>query len=246
MVSSIGADGGLAAAQRDGQLADRAAFPPQDQGGVRAGVVAVQRDVHLIEQGAQQLLAVLVGGGRGVPDGAEVIAEGEDRLFLLRGQGFRVGRPGGGRARPRRRPARGARSPIRLQAAGDQPVVRVDGPVAALGPGGVVAGLLDLALVLGQGRSWPCSSWSAAAVERHSGFRCCGRLAALGLPMRGVLPGGGGGLSAAAPCRSGDGLASLSSRVVRGLGAGREVDCVGDGRGPPASSFGHVVGRAAG
>ena len=40
--------------------------------------------------------------------------------------------------------------PFALQAAGDQPVVRVDGPVAALGPAGVVAGLLGLALVLGQ------------------------------------------------------------------------------------------------
>jgi hypothetical protein len=40
--------------------------------------------------------------------------------------------------------------PLGFQAAGDQPVVGVDGPVAALGLGGVVAGLLDLALVLGQ------------------------------------------------------------------------------------------------
>ena len=40
--------------------------------------------------------------------------------------------------------------PFGFQAAGDQPVVRVDGPVAALGPGGVVAGLLDLAALLGQ------------------------------------------------------------------------------------------------
>jgi hypothetical protein len=38
-----------------------------------------------------------------------------------------------------------------FEAAGDQPVVWVDGQVAALGPGRVVAGLLDLALVLGQG-----------------------------------------------------------------------------------------------
>src|SRR5215471_4521075 len=53
---------------------------------------------------------------------------------------------------------------------------------------------------------------------------------------------GRGGSSAAAPCRSGDGLASVSSRVVRG----RDGDRVGNGRGPPASSFGHVVGRAAG
>jgi len=41
--------------------------------------------------------------------------------------------------------------PFAFQAAGDQPVVRIDGPVAALGPGRLVAGLLDLAFVLGQG-----------------------------------------------------------------------------------------------
>ena len=40
--------------------------------------------------------------------------------------------------------------PFGFQAAGDQPVVRVDGAVAALGPGGLVAGLLDLAAVLVQ------------------------------------------------------------------------------------------------
>lgn len=38
-----------------------------------------------------------------------------------------------------------------FEASGNQPVVRVDGQVAALGSGRVVAGLLDLALVLGQG-----------------------------------------------------------------------------------------------
>src|SRR5271165_5951317 len=53
---------GLRAAQRDSQLADRAAFPPQDQAGVRVRVVAAGGDVDLIEQGAQQLLAVLIGG----------------------------------------------------------------------------------------------------------------------------------------------------------------------------------------
>ena len=39
----VGADLRLRAAQRDGQLADRAAFPPQDQAGVRVRVVAAER-----------------------------------------------------------------------------------------------------------------------------------------------------------------------------------------------------------
>jgi len=49
----IGADLGLRAAQRHGQLADRAALPPQDQAGVRVRVVAAGGDVHLLQQGAQ-------------------------------------------------------------------------------------------------------------------------------------------------------------------------------------------------
>jgi hypothetical protein len=38
--------------------------------------------------------------------------------------------------------------PLGLQAAGDQPVIRVDGPVSALGLARVVAGLFDLSAPL--------------------------------------------------------------------------------------------------
>ena len=49
-----------------GQFADRAAVPAQHQPSLPAGVIAVQGDVDLLEQRAQQLLAVAVGGaGRG-------------------------------------------------------------------------------------------------------------------------------------------------------------------------------------
>ena len=59
-----------------------------------------------------------------------------------------------GRAASRRASsASAAASSVRAfsQAAGDQPVFRVDRLVAAFGPGGLVAGLLDLAPVLLQG-----------------------------------------------------------------------------------------------
>ena len=124
--------------------------PFQRSSEVRAGlvVVAVHADADLVEQGAQQLFAVLVGGGGRRPHPGEVVAEGEDRLLLVRGQGFR---------------ARGLAAselvlgvgqlvqrgvPLGFQTPGDQPVVRVDGPVAALGGAGVVAGLLDLSAPL--------------------------------------------------------------------------------------------------
>jgi hypothetical protein len=114
-------------------------------------VIAVHGDVHLIEQGAQQLLVVLVAGGGGVPDGLQVVAEGQDRGAL--GGGERGG--AGGLAAGQLGLGGGQFGeclfPGGFQASGDQPVVRVDGLVAALGPGRVVAGLLDLAPVLLQG-----------------------------------------------------------------------------------------------
>ena len=68
-----GADGGWLAFDRHGQFGDRAAFPAQDQFGSAVGVVAVDGDVEVVEQGAQQLFAVFVGGARGVPDRFQVI-----------------------------------------------------------------------------------------------------------------------------------------------------------------------------
>jgi hypothetical protein len=50
----------------------------------------VHGDVDFLQQGAQQLLAVLVGGARRQPDLPEVVPESEDRLFLLWCQGFRA------------------------------------------------------------------------------------------------------------------------------------------------------------
>src|SRR5260370_1314516 len=57
--------------------------------GWRVGVVAAGGDVHVIEQGAQQLLGVLIGGGRGSPHLAEVVAESQDRCPPGRGEGLR-------------------------------------------------------------------------------------------------------------------------------------------------------------
>jgi len=141
---------------------------------VRAGIVAVQRDVHLLQQGAQQLLAVLVGGGRGVPHLAEVAAESQDGLFLLRGEGFRACGLAAGQLSFGVGQFAECGLPFALQPAGDQPVVRVDGPVAALGPGCLVAGLLDLALVLGQGSTMSVFELPGrlqARVERGRGQR---------------------------------------------------------------------------
>ena len=60
---------------RHGQVGDGAAFPAQQQFGVGVGVVAVHVDVDLVEQAAQQLFAVLVGGGGRRPCFGEVVTE---------------------------------------------------------------------------------------------------------------------------------------------------------------------------
>src|SRR5262249_51161644 len=146
---------GRGAFDRDRQFGDRPAFPPQDQVSAAAVVIAVDGDVDLVQQGAQQLFAVLVGGGGRVPDGLQIIAEGEDRGALGGGEGCRAGGLaagelgfGGGQVGERFLPGG-------FQAAGDQPVAGVDGLVAALGLGGLVAGLLDLAAPLLQGSVVP-------------------------------------------------------------------------------------------
>ena len=81
-----GADRRRLAFERHHQLADRAALPAQQQVGSTLGGVAVDGDVDLLQQGAQQLLAVLVGGGRRRPDLVEVVAEAQDRGALVGSQ----------------------------------------------------------------------------------------------------------------------------------------------------------------
>jgi hypothetical protein len=147
----VGADVGLGAAQRHGQLADGAASPPQDQIGVRVWLLAVHGDVDLGQQGAQQLFTVLVGGAWRGPYLAEVVAEGEDCLFLLRWQRFRAcGLAAGEFGLGVGQVLQGG-VPLGFQATGDEAVVWVDGPVAAFCLAGQEAGLFGLASPLCQG-----------------------------------------------------------------------------------------------
>jgi hypothetical protein len=55
--------------------------------GVRVGVLAVDSQGDVLEQGVQELLAVLVGGGVRRPDGGEVVGQGQDGGAFGRGQG---------------------------------------------------------------------------------------------------------------------------------------------------------------
>ena len=115
-------------------------------------MVAVQADGDVLQQGAQQLLAVLVGGGRRRPQSVEVISEGEDGLLLLRREGFRPRGLSAGKFGLGVGQLLQGVVPFAFQGAGNQPVVGVDGPVTALGSAGPVAGLFDLPSPLGQRR----------------------------------------------------------------------------------------------
>jgi hypothetical protein len=63
----IGADLVLGPFERDRQFADRAAFPTNLQVGVAAGVIGCDGDDDFVKEGVQELLTVLIGGGRRGP-----------------------------------------------------------------------------------------------------------------------------------------------------------------------------------
>ena len=146
--------------QRDGELGDRAAFPADRER--RAALLAVDVDDDFLDQAAEQLFAVAVGGrGRG-PHATEVGAEREQPLALVPGQRPRAlllaQREFGlclGELAERV-------LPVALKAAGDQPVLGLDLAIAPLSPVGLVFGALDLQPPLLSAASWSCSSASAA------------------------------------------------------------------------------------
>ena len=86
-----------------------------------------------------------------MPDVCDILAEREDRGFLLRGKdpgplGLAPAKFSLGVGQCLQRLL-----PVGFQAAGDQPVVRIDSQVAPLGLGRVIAGPLDLATPLCEG-----------------------------------------------------------------------------------------------
>ena len=101
-------------------------------------------DDHFLDQAADELLAIAVGGRWGRPHAAEVRAEREQPLALLlserawtlllaqRELGFGLGE------------LAERVLPVALQAAGDEPVLGLDLAIATLGPIGLVSGALDL------------------------------------------------------------------------------------------------------
>src|SRR4029453_13454113 len=106
-------------------------------------MVAVHSDVYLVEQGAQQLFAVLVGGGRRGPHLVEVLAEGGDGGALAVGERDGAGllprgRPGAAARLSPWSPGRGPRagSPGRLPGSGVRLSVRRSGLVRLGGGAG--------------------------------------------------------------------------------------------------------------
>jgi hypothetical protein len=138
----VGADGWLSAGERDNEPGQRAGLPADRD--LRLAVLAVDVEDHFVDQAAQQLFAVAVGGARRGPDAAEVGAECEQTVAFGVGQDARAllfaeGQLGFGLGQLRERFL-----PVAFQAAGDQAVFGLDLAVATLGLLGRVSGLLDL------------------------------------------------------------------------------------------------------
>ena len=138
----VGANAGLVARQRNDELGDRAATPAERDR--RAALLADHVEDDFLDQCAQQLFAVAVGGRRRGPNTPEVGAEREQSFALGRGEGARalvlaqlkLGLRG---------VKRGQRVlPVAFQTARDEAVLGLDLAVASLRSVGVVSGALDL------------------------------------------------------------------------------------------------------
>src|SRR5439155_891541 len=149
--------------------------------GAAFGRVAVHGDGDFVDQGAQQLLAVLIGGGRRVPHLAQVLTKGKDRGPLRAGEGggaclFAAGQLGFGVG-----PGLPGTFPFGFQAARHEPVFGVDGPV----PGAPFAGRMLpasrrwMSWRVSQSMNpswWPgmsTSHWSAGRSRRRVRSRPC-------------------------------------------------------------------------
>jgi hypothetical protein len=81
----VGADARLVTRQRNNELGDRAAAPAQRDR--RAALLADHVEDDFLDQCAQELFAVTVGGRGGGPHAPEVGAEREQSFALGRGEG---------------------------------------------------------------------------------------------------------------------------------------------------------------
>ena len=138
----VGADGGRPRArQSEVDLVERAALPAQREMGGR--LVAIDSDHDVFNKGAQQLLPVARRGRLGVPDDGQIGSEREETIALgLRNHprplSFAALQLSLGRLKRTQ-----AFLPVAFEAARHQPVIGVDGAIAALGVLRFVIGSLD-------------------------------------------------------------------------------------------------------
>ncbi|MER9560287.1 hypothetical protein NKI92_34225 [Mesorhizobium sp. M0323] len=119
------------ARQSDGEAAQRAALPAQDE--MRCCLVAVDMEGDLLDECAQQLLAVARRRGGCVPDACQIGPEGDEVLPLLGRQPARTLRLAPHQFGLCRLQSAQRLLPLLLQPAGDQAIVGIDGAIAALG-----------------------------------------------------------------------------------------------------------------
>ena len=127
----ISAHGCGAALQGEINLGDGATTPTQSE--MHAALLFVESDDDFLDQGAQQFLSVARCSGRSLPDLEQIGAEREQAAALVDAQRprsllFATCKFSSGRFQFTER-----FFPFRFEPAGDQPIVRIDGPVSTLG-----------------------------------------------------------------------------------------------------------------
>ncbi len=147
----VGAVGGLVgAAQFDDQFGDGAAPPAQREFGpaVRRWWTSTRTSSSRVRSSSLRSRSVVVGADHTRPTSAPSAAR-RRRSSSVRVRGRAAWRRASSASASARRGELGF--PVGFEAAGDEPVVGVDGEVAPLGPGRFVAGSFDLAAPLGEG-----------------------------------------------------------------------------------------------
>src|SRR6266446_486566 len=99
---------------------------------MRGRFIAIDREKHFLDERSQELLLIAWRRRWCIPDRGEIGAEGDKAIAFLWAENTRSLRQSAGELFVRRRQINQALLPLALKPAGDQPVVRIDGPIAPL------------------------------------------------------------------------------------------------------------------
>src|SRR2546428_411176 len=111
---------------------------PLGRSAAGAAVVAIDGDHHILHERAQQFFLVAVRGGGGRPYASQIITERAEALGVSRADDLPPLVLADGKFTLRVLEIPQALLPLRFQAAGDEPILRLHGAIAALGAFGLI------------------------------------------------------------------------------------------------------------